>query len=297
MRALHLTSKTITRLTGAPGRRIRQARWSRIEGLDQPISVKVSEKAALRLYPHGQIAQYLYVGCFEQTELRQVARFLKCGMNVIDIGANIGLYSALSSLLIGSEGRVWAFEPSSETACRLSRNLELNQCSNVEIIRKALSDIDGGSLTLRRDPGFGDGERYVCSNSSGSCERRTDADKGDEENVPVTTLDVWWSDLGESRPRVDFIKMDVEGSELSVLRGAAKLLADSPDVVIMLECQEKHCAKFGHRPSDVWGVLKGHGLRVFAVDTRTGMWSETDDVLLRADNLWACRLPEVLPEP
>ena len=60
---------------------------------------------------------------------------LKPGIQVVDVGANIGLYSILADQRVGDEGAVWAFEPSGETLQRMQKNLVLNGCSRVRLAR------------------------------------------------------------------------------------------------------------------------------------------------------------------
>src|SRR5207302_520280 len=88
----------------------------------------------------GQIPELLVTSDFERRELDLVKSYLRPEMNVIDIGANVGLYSIAAALKVGPAGKVFAFEPSSESVGRLRRNLELNGITTVQLATVALSD-------------------------------------------------------------------------------------------------------------------------------------------------------------
>jgi len=106
----------------------------------KPVSYRVPGGAEIQLFPEGEVAGFLTVQrFFERTELALVSAYLKPGMTVIDVGANIGLYSILAEKRMDGTGIVWAFEPSSESFHRLGKNLQLNACQRVRPFRVALS--------------------------------------------------------------------------------------------------------------------------------------------------------------
>src|SRR5271165_1056510 len=98
----------------------------------KPVKYLLPGGIEVLLYPEGEIAEFLTVQrFFEQAEMALTAAYLKPGMAVIDVGANIGVYSLLAGKLAGDTGAVWAFEPSLQTFQRLTRNLDLNGVGNV----------------------------------------------------------------------------------------------------------------------------------------------------------------------
>src|ERR1039457_459201 len=84
------------RLLGKLYRRYLSSTYALKERFARPVQVSINKKARVRLLPEGQIARYLHGGSFESVERRLVACYLKRGMTVIDIGANIGLYSLIA---------------------------------------------------------------------------------------------------------------------------------------------------------------------------------------------------------
>jgi len=163
-----------------------------------------------------------------ETLLRYV---LKPGDTVIDVGANVGYYTRMASLLVGDAGRVLAFEPM-PTALRLLRN-NTTDLPNVTVEDKALSDHEGKEEFYVRD--HGDTSSLVRDQISFSV------------RVSVTTLDRKLSLA--SLERVDFIKIDVEGSELDVLRGSVETIKRYQPIVYF-ELLPTYAKQYGFEYSD-----------------------------------------------
>jgi len=127
----------------------------------------------------------------------------KPGDTVLDIGACIGDTALWFSKLVGPEGRVFAFEPEPSNFKKLLKNIERNRVKNVVPVSAALSDTEG-KMTISSS-----GASSMFSPSGGIPVSATTIDRFVEENKIAT---------------VDFIKMDVEGSELNVLRGGTQTI-------------------------------------------------------------------------
>ncbi|MDX1463931.1 MAG: FkbM family methyltransferase, partial [Marinirhabdus sp.] len=147
-----------------------------------------------------------------------VRKFVKPGMTVLDIGAHIGYYTDLFSRLVQSHGKVYAFEASPENYPILINNLAARRRTNVVAHHRALSD-QNGVLNLYVSPGH--------SNHS-LVEGYTEA----EETVPVQAVRLDDFLPGE---KIDFLKMDVEGSEPRVLEGMRKIIQASEDLIMLVE--------------------------------------------------------------
>lgn len=282
-------------------RRIRRvkARWkySRKQAKNEPIRFTFPNGIPFYLYPWGQIVESIYIGGFEKIELELTTSYLREGMNVIDVGANIGLYSILAAKLIGKSGRVWAFEPSSETYEHLLNNLSLNSIDSIIPNKTALSDIPDGELPLKRSPGCGDAERYLSIHPNHPSNSNTNADDpGDSELVKVTSLDSYM-DKYLADVKIDFIKIDVEGNEFPLLRGAENLLWANPGVVLLFECNPIGCSWAGHKIEDVVDFLRTLGLGLFSWDKNRSEWGSSLECLYSAGNLWAAIDKERLPKP
>ncbi|HXQ52393.1 MAG TPA: FkbM family methyltransferase [Stellaceae bacterium] len=197
----------------------------------KPVVIEAGGFAPILLHPAGQIAEAFWGGDFEPVERDFLLRAIRPGMNVVNIGANIGIYAILASRLAGPAGHVLAFEPSSQSCERLHRNLALNHCVNVTVEQIALGD-SSGTILLRDDPGGGnrDALRFV---------ERVAADgpaASAGERVRCTSLDAY---RAGSRAPIDFMLVDVEGAELDVMRGARAAIDTSPDLVMLMECTDR----------------------------------------------------------
>jgi FkbM family methyltransferase len=253
-----------------------------------PVNYRLSGGVELQLFPEGEVAEFLSVQrFFERTELALVSSYLKPGMTVIDVGANIGVYSILAEKRVGATGAVWAFEPSLESFRRLQNNLQLNACHRVRPCQVALSAEASTSLRLKSDAGFGDAYRYLSPRGTADEESR------EAEWVRVATLDLFSRDheIGS----VAFLKIDVEGGEYLVLQGAQDLLRSSPEICIMFESELEWCRRAGCTQQDAFELLRRLGFGLYAWENRTRKWLVSENALLTAGMVWACRDVDKLP--
>ena len=247
-----------------------------------PVTYRLPGSVEIRLFPEGEIAGFCaFPNLFEHSELELVARYLKPGMNMVDVGANIGLYSILGSSLVGDSGRVWAFEPSRESYQRLLRNLQLNACTRVQPFQLALSDEVDQWLRLTSDAGYGDAYRYLAPAVAAGT-------KAKGELVWGTTLDACAKQHGICD--VDLIKIDVEGGEYRVLLGAKEVLAANPNVTIVFESEADWCERAGCRQQDAFALLRGAGFDLYAWDKANKAWACDEETLLRTAMVWASRI-------
>lgn len=190
--------------------------------------------------------------CYESSEREVVQRLIQPGMTVLDIGAHHGYYTLLASYKAGKTGRVIAFEPSLREREKLLRHLRLNRRNNVTLLPVAL----GG--------GEGEGDLFIVESVETGCNslRPPDvAQRTSKLRVPITTLDSSLARHGISQ--VGFVKMDVEGAELSVLKGATKLLKASPRPVFLCEVEERRTRPWGYSALEVLRWLEEAGFHWF----------------------------------
>lgn len=151
------------------------------------------------------------LGCYEVEKQSLMASLIKPGAIVADVGAHRGYFTLVASSLTGPEGRVYAFEPVPLNIGYLRKHLEINRISNVEVVALALSDQNGQMRFEEEETRYRNRVGGHLS-SSGALE------------VEVRTLDGLCAEGQVGIP--DVIKIDVEGAEALVLRGAEKLLRD-----------------------------------------------------------------------
>ena len=165
-------------------------------------------------------------GSWEPEVVNVVQEYVKAGMTVFDIGAQSGYFSLLLSKLVGPGGKVIAFEPLPANFRILEENVRLNRLTNVSVREEAVAE-HSGNISFE----------FPASEPTLIAGPLLDTDSRGIFNVKAVSLD----DLhAANHARVDFIKMDVEGAETGVLRGALKLLEDShPAMLIELHNMEK----------------------------------------------------------
>lgn len=145
----------------------------------------------------------------QEPAVAQVVRTLCCpGCVFIDAGANIGFYSILASNLVGPYGKVISVEMMPQTMSILREHARINRCANLWLIENALSDRPGDVVHASAPEG-----------KSGQA-RLGEAGMGKTVSVTTTTLEIILRDI----PRVALLKLDVEGGEISALKGAGALL-------------------------------------------------------------------------
>jgi FkbM family methyltransferase len=174
--------------------------------------------AGLRIDATGTNSGYL-LGTTEPDEQQCLAEHVRVGDVVYDIGANIGFHTLIAARLVGPAGRVYSFEPWPANADQLRRNVAANGFTNVEVIQAAASDRE--HTVMLHDP---DGNRVrVRVVEAETCAA--------EAAVEATDVDSWRKRTGARLPSL--IKLDVEGVELSVLRGAlATIRAARPAILV-----------------------------------------------------------------
>lgn len=184
-----------------------------------------------------------------EPELDYLQKFVGKGDIFIDVGANIGLFTLKAA---PQAGHVVAVEPGAEACAQLDANLALNRFDNVTVVRKALSD-RAGRAALFHNP-LGHDPQAFSLVSDGS-------DAGSEQ-VELVTLDSVVEEIG--LPRVDCIKIDVEGAEAAVIAGAgATLAAHHPTVIFEMNCPT--LVKAGGDTAAAWNALAAMGYGFFRI--------------------------------
>jgi FkbM family methyltransferase len=140
-----------------------------------------------------------------------------------DVGANVGFYTLLFAELVGAGGRVFAFEPAPRNVQMLRRHVEMNRCQNVRIFPCALGNIDG-------ETGFDPGPDTLTGHLAA----------GGPLKVSCSRADTLLAEGQLEAP--DVIKIDVEGAEADVLRGACGALEHRPTVFLATHGETVHRA-------------------------------------------------------
>lgn len=189
---------------------------------------------------------------FLEDDLALLPRLVPTGAVCVDVGANRGAYTVACALLAGPTGRVVGLEPQPgplRTARALKAALRLD---HVELHEVAVSD-EPGHLSLVVPTRFGlpvYGRAFLADAPQLSADDLADFHAHRRRDVQVTTLDAVVDDL--DLERLDFLKADVEGAELRMLRGATAAV-ERHRPVVLLEIEDRHVRKYGHDADAVLG--------------------------------------------
>jgi FkbM family methyltransferase len=175
---------------------------------------------------------------------------IKPGDVVLDVGAHIGSFTLKAAKEVGPGGRVVSFEPSSENFRLLTLNVNSNDYSNTKLFNVAVGSAPG---TAKLNLGNRKGTNSLLSDAG--------VDKVGIEEVPIRTLDSIADEL--KLTKVSFVKIDVEGFELEVLKGGRNILASSHPSIAM----ETH--DFGPSEEEIGNFLRTFGYAVKTVRYRT----------------------------
>jgi FkbM family methyltransferase len=160
-------------------------------------------------------------GCWEPWVSLALARSLRPGAWCLDVGANQGYYSLLLGEAARGGGRLLACEPNPRLVARLAHTLEVNGLGWCHVVPHAVADVPGRAVHLAVPP-----RRAL----NGTICR---APAPEDLVVPAQTVTI--DDLTGDWPRVDFIKIDVEGAETLIWRGMQQTLRRCPDLCIIME--------------------------------------------------------------
>jgi FkbM family methyltransferase len=193
------------------------------------------------------------LGIYEPKVIGALREHLRVGDTCLDVGGHVGYLTLLMARLVGPGGRVVAFEPIPETFAALRENVSLNHLENVRLENTAVGEQEG-MISL-----FCDAAQELSWTPSVSA-HRVPGNQIKEISVPVLSLD---SFLESSSLRPKLVKIDVEGAELEVLRGARKMLLEARPVVLV----EIHDRGPDHQAT-VRQILDSCGYAVDDLDTR-----------------------------
>lgn len=191
-----------------------------------------------------------------------------------DIGANVGFYT-LGALAVNPDIKILSFEPNIAVANRLSKNLSLKDRSgrgSVEIFNTALGEGEESGRTLFIP-------EFTGSGGASLKDLHPDEGKASEILISVTTLDFVIRD----EPFIDLLKIDVEGFELSVIKGGINVIREHKPT-IFIELLRKWMAPFGSHPQDVLDLLMGLGYECFAIgDEKIQVVEIVDDLTIETN--------------
>lgn len=219
--------------------------------------------------------QIYRLGEYEPEVTHVIRGILRAGDVAVDLGANHGWYVVVMANVVGPEGEVWAVEPGAAMVASLLANLELNPELPVTVHGVAIGDADGEVLLHH----FSELPHGHASTSTLGYE------DFDTERVACLTLD---NLLAGAARLPALIKMDVEGSELKALRGAAGVLAAKQSMWV-IEVNSETSAAFGYAPAELLDSFSDD-YWVYRVASG-GLLPEEDPAAAPHGTMWLCVPP------
>ena len=234
-----------------------------------PQSVEINGVTVVLNPADPVVSSALALGVYESFEAELIARLVQPGSYVLDIGANVGYYTALLARAVGPDGSVTAFEPEPGNFGVLGQTVRANGFGSVQTVRGAVSESPGESFLFLSEQNGGDHRLYA-------------TDGREKITVPILSIDTFLPP-GQA---VGFVKMDVQGSEGGALRGMRETLRRSPDAQILIEFWPEGLTRAGTDPAELLATLSEElGFDLWEVDeAKRALTPVTDTAALIARN-------------
>jgi FkbM family methyltransferase len=189
-------------------------------------------------------------------QARLFAEGLDEGDTAIDIGSHAGQYALIMAARCGSSGHVAAFEPDPHARRKLERNIALNPAVKPPVVEAlAVSDAPGEAVLYSQG---GNSQSSLARSGIGEAV----AELAETFTVPLVTLDGYLADRGLATPR--WVKIDTEGAEIRILKGAPKLLAGASNV--LCELHPYAWEEFGNSFDELLAAVSQSGRRIRYID-------------------------------
>ncbi len=213
--------------------------------------VTVNDGRQFNIIEDGLFLRVYYEKDYESSFSAVAIGLLEKNDFVVDVGANFGWYTTLFSKHIEPEGRVIAYEPAPDPYEKLISNIKLNDMESSVVVKKSCAGDVAGTIYLEQGTAGESGLAHVV-------EKKADS----TIEVPVVRLD---DDLSDVIGKIAYIKIDVEGFELSTLKGATKMLEAPNQPIIQIELNPEALERAGTSRADVVQFLKSLGYSFWEV--------------------------------
>ncbi|MBI4250268.1 FkbM family methyltransferase, partial [Candidatus Uhrbacteria bacterium] len=201
---------------------------------------------------------------YEKEEIAFVKKLLKEGDCVADIGAHIGIYSIVTSHLVGKRGHVYAFEAHPENFSTLLKNVEENNAYNVTCEPMAVTN-RSGHVTLFESERSG---AHRLSQSRFCTPKKI--------IVPSIRMDDYFK---QNDKKIDFIKMDIEGAEFFALQGMATILSKNRSLILQTEFAPCSIVEYGITAELFLATLKRFGFNFYTIQSNVLQKNAVEELL------------------
>lgn len=236
----------------------------------------------LMYLPKGEdVTKALQEGGYERRETEYVLNYVRKGDSAIDVGANIGYYTLLLASLVGKNGFVQCWEANPSTCSILQRNAIVNGYTTTCVVPMVASDTEGECTFF---------------NTGGTSQNRTWIGKEKDVSfykVKKNTID----NLFPPHLKLNFLKIDVEGSEVFVLKGAINTIRRQESMAMLIEYCPSHLLGAGATREEFIQLMYGFGFRVYGIGNQSLVHISPDNLFQmikpyeegRLINLWCVK--------
>ena len=228
----------------------------------------------------GSLSTLSISGVFGPRDTQTVKDNVFSGNIVVDLGANIGYFTCLLAKIVGEGGKVFAFEPDPRNLKLLRRNIQENDYKNVIIVDKAVSDVNGSCTLYSSQKKFGANRIFESKK------------KQTHDFIPIKSETICLDDYFEKQnllKKIDFIKIDVEGSEFRAFNGMKKILELNNNLKIFTEIAPSLLEDAGSSGKQVLDFLQEHKfINFFISDNRKNTLSKItkNELLIQLEQLY-----------
>jgi len=207
---------------------------------------------------HGLLSCLLETGELERGTRILIQKYLRPGNVFIDVGANVGLHTLAAARAMRGQGKIIAFEPFEPTMRMLEKSIWMNGFSSMTEIHQAAVSNAAGRQQLFIGATSGHHSLFALEPSPNNAQGPVE--------VPLVRLD----SVIAAGQRIDLMKIDAEGAELEVIEGAVSLIADNPEIALIVEFGPSHLRRTGRTPSQWLDSFNQLGLYYRVINNESG---------------------------
>lgn len=238
-------------------------RWLRLSPQKEEIAIVHNHK--MWFGPGSECYFDMITNLWEPGVTQLFERMIKPGMTIVDAGAHIGYFTLLAAKKVGLSGKVYAFEPDPSNYDLLVRNITLNGYQNVTPVQKAICNSQGTA------------KFFLHSDSvAHSLHFKTQGKAKTTIAVETTTLDRFFEE--RDWPSINFVKLDIEGAELSALEGMTKLIERNDIFYLILEFVPHILQSAGVNPFELLEKLREMGFTIQVITDKDGVQDFSDRI-------------------
>jgi FkbM family methyltransferase len=227
----------------------------------RPFQLRLNPKSSVQA---DMLADFTSGRTYEPGTWQTFTDLLRPGDTVIDVGAHVGVFTCLAAALVGVSGAVIAFEPNNENRTRLKSNVTINGFQNVQVDESVVGDSETEVMFFRCADNDGGHALWNPAKSTANLKTREHPKQAIKRSTTIDHAVVRLAHSSRDYAPVRLIKIDTEGAELTVLKGAANTLTTHRPAIIA-EINAFGLAQLGGSEESLREHIRGFGYTEFAI--------------------------------